>query len=136
MVKAIELATEFEVRVVERPVYIINGAKRAYLNERAALNKLSSIIAERVIRKEGFETNYEDVSVTLEDGTIAHKRGEPTEYFMERKEAIYTELSEKLKKERKIKRLELEYEKAKGKCKDADTLANEALKKLIEAQNK
>lgn len=51
MVKAIELATGFEIQVVERPVYIINGAKRAYLSERAALNKLSSILTEREFRE-------------------------------------------------------------------------------------
>lgn len=135
MVKAIELATDFAIQVVERPVYIINGAKRAYLSERAALNKLSSILTEREFREEGIETNYEDESVTLENGTIAHKRGEPTEHFMDRKEAKYAELSEKLKKEREIKRLEMEYEKAKDKCKDADIVANEVYKKLIAAQN-
>lgn len=135
MVKAIELATAFEIQVVERPVYIINGAKRAYLSERAALNKLSSILTEREFHEEGIETNYEDESITLENGTIAHKRGEPTEHFMERKEAKHAELSEKLKKEREIKRLEMEYEKAKDKCKDADIVANEVYKKLMTAQN-
>ncbi|MBQ0328442.1 hypothetical protein J9231_11340 [Providencia rettgeri] len=133
--QAIEKASKGEITIEMRPVYIINGAKRAYLSERAALNKLSSILTEREFREEGIETNYEDESVTLENGIIAHKRGEPTEHFMERKEAKYAELSERLKKEREIKRLEMEYEKAKDKCKDADIVANEVYKKLIAAQN-
>lgn len=133
--EAIEKATDNQITIAMRPVYIIAGANRAYLSERSALNKLANILTEREFHKEGIETNYEDEHITLENGTIAHKRGEPTEHFMERKEAKYAELSEKLKKEREIKRLEMEYEKAKDKCKDADIIANEAYKKLMAAQS-
>ncbi|MGG4606792.1 hypothetical protein [Providencia sp. Me31A] len=110
--EAIEKASKGEITIEMRPVYIINGAKRAYLSERSALNKLSSIIAEREVRKQGFETNYEDIPVTLEDGTTAVKRGEPTEYFMGVKEGILIALHEHLKKEKQIIKLQEEYAKA------------------------
>ncbi|WP_377227078.1 hypothetical protein, partial [Proteus mirabilis] len=85
---------------------------RAYLSERSALNKLANILTEREFHKEGIETNYEGEQRELEDGTIAFKRGEPTEHFMERKEAKLTELQERLKQERNIERLQKEYAKA------------------------
>lgn len=135
MVKAIELATAFEIQVVERPVYIINGAKRAYLSERAALNKLSSILTEREFRKAGLKTNHPDTVTYHEDGTPVNNRGEPLPEFMARKAEIFDRLHEALNKEREIKRLEMEYEKAKDKCKDADIVANEVYKKLMAAQN-
>lgn len=135
MVKAIELATGFEIQVVERPVYIINGAKRAYLSERAALNKLSSILTEREFRKAGLKTNHPDTTTYSEDGTPVNNRGEPLPEFMTCKAEVFDKLHESLNKEREIKRLEMEYEKAKDKCKDADIIANEAYKKLIAAQN-
>lgn len=99
------------------------------------LNKLSNIITEREIRKEGFETNYDDVPVTLEDGTTAHRRGEPTEYFMERKEAKFVELSESLKKEKEIIRLQKEYAKATVDLELADDRVDVIYKKLKDALN-
>lgn len=134
--EAIEKASKGEITIEMRPVYIINGAKRAYLSERAALNKLSSLFTEREFRKSGRITNEPDTLVTLENGTEAVRRGAPTNEFMGFKEGVLIMLLEDVKKEKEILRLQAEYEKAKGKCKDADTLANEALKKLIEAQNK
>ncbi len=110
--EAIEKASKGEITIEMRPVYIINGAKRAYLSERAAMNKLSSIVAERELRKQGIETNYEGEIVTLENGTIAHKRGEPTEHFMGVKEGILVVLHEHLKKEKEIIQLQTEYAKA------------------------
>ena len=110
--EAIEKATDSQITIAMRPVYIIAGANRAYLSERSALNKLANILTEREFHKEGIETNYEGEKCELENGTIAFKRGEPTEHFMERKEAKLTELQERLKQERNIERLQKEYAKA------------------------
>lgn len=110
--EAIEKATDNQITIAMRPVYIIAGANRAYLSERSALNKLANILTEREFHKAGIETNYEGEQCKLENGTIAFKRGEPTEHFMNRKEAKLEELQERLKKERHIERLQKEYAKS------------------------
>lgn len=110
--EAIEKASKGEITIEMRPVYIINGAKRAYLSERSALNKLSSLVTEREFRKAGRATNEPDTLVTLENGTEAIHRGAPTEQFMAFKEGILTVLHEHLKKEKQIIKLQEEYAKA------------------------
>ena len=122
--EAIEKATDNQITIAMRPVYIIAGANRAYLSERSALNKLANILTEREFHKEGIETNYEGEQCKLENGTIAFKRGEPTEHFMERKEAKLTELQERLKQERNIERLQKEYYKAVDKYNKAEEEAD------------
>ncbi|WP_337155013.1 hypothetical protein [Proteus terrae] len=122
--EAIEKATDNQITIAIRPVYIIAGANRAYLSERSALNKLANILTERQFHKEGIETNYEGEQCELEGGTIAFKRGEPTEHFMDRKEAKLTELQERLKQERNIERLQKEYAKAVAKYDDAEKEAD------------
>lgn len=122
--EAIEKATDNQITIAMRPVYIIAGANRAYLSERSALNKLANILTERQFHKEGIETNYEGEQCELEDGTIAFKRGEPTEHFMDRKEAKLTELQERLKQARNIERLQKEYAKAIAKYDDAEKEAD------------
>lgn len=122
--EAIEKATDNQITIAMRPVYIIEGANRAYLSERSALNKLANILTEREFHKEGIETNYQGERYELENGTIAFKRGEPTEHFMERKEAKLSELHERLKQERNIERLQKEYAKAVEKYDDAEKEAD------------
>lgn len=122
--EAIEKATDNQITIAMRPVYIIAGANRAYLSERSALNKLANILTEREFHKEGIETNYEGEQCELENGTVAFKRGEPTEHFMDRKEAKLTELQERLKQERNIERLQKEYAKASIKYEDAEKETN------------
>ncbi|MFG0738698.1 MULTISPECIES: hypothetical protein [Proteus] len=122
--EAIEKATDNQITIAMRPVYIISGANRAYLSERSALNKLANILTERELHKEGIETNYEGEQCELENGAIAFKRGEPTEHFMDRKEAKLTELQERLKQERNIERLQKEYAKAVAKYDDAEKEAD------------
>ncbi|MDM3560531.1 hypothetical protein O9363_10355 [Proteus vulgaris] len=131
--EAIEKATDNQITIAMRPVYIIAGANRAYLSERSALNKLANILTEREFHKEGIETNYEGEQCELEDGTIAFKRGEPTEHFMERKEAKLTELHERLKQERNIERLQKEYDKAVDKYNKAEEEADRLFYKLNNA---
>ncbi|WP_272516115.1 MULTISPECIES: hypothetical protein [unclassified Providencia] len=135
MVKAIELATSFEIQVIERPVYRVRGAHRDYFSERAALNKLSNMMATQEFHDAGVDTNYPDIKTQLEDGTPTNKRGERKPEFIQRKSEILDELCSKLKREREIQRLEMEYKKAKDKRKDADIEVNEAHKKLIAVQN-
>lgn len=136
MTKSIELATGFEIQVIERPAYRVLGAHRDYFSERAAINKLSNLLTTQEFYNAGMDTNYPDIKTHLEDGTPTNKRGERKPEFIVRKKEILNTIRNNLKREREIKRLEKEYEKAKDKCKDADSLANDVLKKLIEAQNK
>lgn len=121
--EAIEKATDNQITIAMRPVYIIEGANRAYLSERSALNKLANILTEREFHKEGIET-YEGEQCKLENGTVAFKRGEPTEHFMERKEAKLSELHKRLKQERNIERLQKEYAKAVEKYDEAEKEAD------------
>ncbi len=117
--EAIEKATDNQITIAMRPVYIIEGANRAYLSERSALNKLANILTEREFHKEGIETNYEGEQCELENGTVAFKRGEPTEHFMERKEAKLSELHKRLKQERNYAKAVEKYDEAE---KEADRL--------------
>ncbi len=131
--EAIEKATDNQITIAMRPVYIIAGANRAYLSERSALNKLANILTECEFHKEGIETNYQGERCELENGTIAFKRGEPTEHFMDRKEAKLTELQERLKQERNIERLQKEYAKAVAKYDDAEKEADKLYYELNNA---
>lgn len=131
--EAIEKATDNQITIAMRPVYIIEGANRAYLSERSALNKLANILTEREFHKEGIETNYEGEQCELENGTIAFKRGEPTEHFMDRKEAKLTELHERLKHERHIERLQKRYDKAVDEYNEAERKAEKLYYELHNA---
>ena len=112
MAKAIELATGFDIQVIERPVYRVRGARRDYFDERTALNKLAFIIVDRKFKAEGKATNYPDKKITLEDGTPSNKRGEMTPEYLEQVRIVLNNLKELTKKEREFKRLIKEKEKA------------------------
>jgi hypothetical protein len=127
--EAIEKASKGEITIEMRPVYIINGAVRARLTERAALNKLACIITERGFRKDGIPTNEPDVMVDNGHGKMMPRAGKPTEQFMSVKESVYIGLLEKLRQEKEIVRLEKKYQAANEK-------SQLLLKELIAAQNK
>ncbi|RUT66368.1 hypothetical protein CKG00_08150 [Morganella morganii] len=127
--EAIEKASKGEITIEMRPVYIINGAVRARLTERAALNKLASLITQREFHKDGRPTNEPDMLVKNENGDEIVRRGEPTASFMGFKEGVLISLLDSLRKEKEIAKLEKQYQAANAK---SDSL----LKELISAKNK
>lgn len=109
MDKPIELATGFEIQVVERTVYRVRGARRDYFTQKAALNKLAYLIAEREFKVEDKTTNYPDIDMINEDGAPVSIKGKNTPEFLARKNKILDNLGSLIKKERKIKQLQKRY---------------------------
>ncbi|EPX8933652.1 hypothetical protein ACW5X7_000994 [Morganella morganii] len=112
--EAIEKASKGEITIEMRPVYVVSGANHAYLSQGGALNKLAYIIAEKQFRDEGKPTNFPGEETALEDGTPAHKTGEITPEYLERKNEVLNELKAALRHENEIVKLNAEYEKAKN----------------------
>lgn len=110
--EAIEKASKGEITIEMRPVYVVSGANHAYLSQGGALNKLAYIIAEKQFRDEGKPTNFPDEETALEDGTPAHKTGEITPEYLERKNEVLNELKAALRRENEIAKLRGEYIRA------------------------
>ncbi|WP_208323161.1 hypothetical protein [Morganella morganii] len=134
--EAIENASKGEITVEMRPVYVVSGANHAYLSQGGALNKLAYIIAEKQFRDEGKPTNFPDEETALEDGTPAHKTGEITPEYLERKNEVLNELKAEMRHESKIVKLNAEYEKAKNNATTAQEKLSIASWKLKSAINK
>ncbi|WP_418131719.1 hypothetical protein [Morganella morganii] len=134
--EAIEKASKGEITVEMRPVYVVSGANHAYLSQGGALNKLAYIIAEKQFRDEGKPTNFSDEETALEDGTPAHKTGEITPEYLERKNEVLNELKAAMRRENEIVKLNAEYEKAKNNATTAQEKLSIASWKLKSAINK
>ena len=134
--EAIEKASKGEITIEMRPVYVVSGANHAYLSQGGALNKLAYIIAEKQFRDEGKPTNFPDEETALEDGTPAHKTGEITPEYLERKNEVLNELKAAMRHENEIVKLNAEYEKAKNNATTAQEKLSIASWKLKSAINK
>lgn len=134
--EAIEKASKGEITIEMRPVYVVSGANHAYLSQGGALNKLAYIIAEKQFRDEGKPTNFPDGETALEDGTPAHKTGEITPEYLERKNEVLNELKAAMRHENEIVKLSAEYEKAKNNATTAQQKLSIASWKLKSAINK
>lgn len=128
--EAIEKASKGEITIEMRPVYIVSGAVRGRLTERAALNKLASLITQREFHKNGRPTNEPDMLVKNENGDEVFRRGEPTASFMGFKEGVLISLLDNLRKEKEIIRLQEEYAKAIEKSESANIDADIIKQKL------
>ncbi|ENM6470103.1 hypothetical protein AB8I47_003593 [Morganella morganii] len=134
--EAIEKASKGEITIEMRPVYVVSGANHAYLSQGGALNKLAYIIADKQFRAEGKPTNFPDEETALEDGTPAHKTGEITPEYLERKNEVLNELKAAMRHENEIVKLNAEYEKAKNNATTAQEKLSIASWKLKSAINK
>lgn len=128
--EAIEKVSKGEITIEMRPVYIVSGAVRGRLTERAALNKLASLITQREFHKNGHPTNEPDMLVKNENGDEVFRRGEPTASFMGFKEGVLISLLDNLRKEKEIIRLQEEYAKAIEKSESANIDADIIKQKL------
>ncbi|WP_232370305.1 hypothetical protein [Xenorhabdus lircayensis] len=78
----IETATNQDIKIELREVYVVRGANKDYFSEQGALNKLAYARAQKQFDAEGKESNFPDEEVTLEDGTPATRRGKMRPEFM------------------------------------------------------
>ncbi|WP_340608306.1 hypothetical protein [Xenorhabdus bharatensis] len=113
--KPIEVATNADIVIEIREVYVVDGASRAYLSESGALNKLAYIRAQEQFDKEKKPSNFPAEKVIQEDGTSTLRRGKMRPEFIERHTQVLEELKADVRQVREIARLKKECKKAKEK---------------------
>ncbi|WP_275323407.1 hypothetical protein [Xenorhabdus bovienii] len=110
--KPIETATNQDIQIEMREVYVVRGSDKAYLSEKGALNKLAYVRAQEQFNKEDRPSNFPAQEVIQEDGTSALRKGKMRPEFMERHAQVLEELIADVKRERDLIRIEKEYKKA------------------------
>ncbi|MCC8366528.1 hypothetical protein J8V57_09570 [Xenorhabdus sp. PB61.4] len=111
ILKPIEIATNKDIKVETREVYVVRGANRAYLSESGALNKLAYVRAQEQFDDECRQSNYPLKEVKQEDGTIKLMFGEMRPDFILRHSRILNELQDDIKKEKEFLLLKKEHAK-------------------------
>ncbi|CBJ83097.1 hypothetical protein XBJ2_2030007 [Xenorhabdus bovienii str. Jollieti] len=115
ILKPIETATNQDIQIETREVYVVCGASKAYLSEKGALNKLAYVRAQEQFNAEDRPSNFPAQEVIQEDGTSALRQGEMRPEFMERHAQVLEELKADVRQVREIARLKKECKKAKEK---------------------
>ncbi|MDE9589961.1 hypothetical protein KKJ14_20610, partial [Xenorhabdus bovienii] len=69
--KPIETATNQDIQIEMREVYVVRGASKAYFSEKGALNKLAYVRAQKQFNEEDRPSNFPTQKVIQEDGTSA-----------------------------------------------------------------
>ncbi|WP_274720813.1 hypothetical protein [Xenorhabdus bovienii] len=110
--KPIENATNQDIQIKTREVYVVRGSGKAYLSEKGALNKLAYVRAQKKFNKEDRPSNFPTQKVIQEDGTSALRDGKMRPEFIERHAQVLEELKADVKRERDLIRIEKEYKKA------------------------
>ncbi|PHM23732.1 hypothetical protein [Xenorhabdus budapestensis] len=113
--KPIEIATNQDIQIEIREVYVVHGANKAYLSESGALNKLAYVRAQKQFNAEDRSSNFPVKTIKQEDGTLALRRGEMRPEFIERQAEVLEELKADVRQVREIARLKKECKKAKEK---------------------
>ncbi|MCP9270457.1 hypothetical protein M5U04_20895 [Xenorhabdus sp. XENO-1] len=108
---SIEIATNQDITIELRDVYVVRGASKAYLSEKGALNKLAYVRAQEQFNKEDRPSNFPD-TIKSEDGSISYHVGKMRPEFIERQAQVLEELKADVKRERDLIRLKKEYRKA------------------------
>ncbi|MEQ1962060.1 hypothetical protein ABLB69_02565 [Xenorhabdus khoisanae] len=110
--KPIEAATNQDIRIELREVYIIRGANKAYLSESGALNKLAYIRAQEQYNEERRESNFPSKKVKQKDGTTKLRRGDMRPEFIRRHAQLLEEMKADIRREREKIALRKKYSKA------------------------
>ncbi|OKP02205.1 hypothetical protein [Xenorhabdus eapokensis] len=110
--KPIEIATDLEILIEPREVYVVRGANKAYLTESGALNKLAYVRAQRQFDEEDRSSNFPAIKVKREDGTHALRFGDMRPEFIERHTQVLEELKADVRRERERIALQKKYSKA------------------------
>ncbi|PHM68319.1 hypothetical protein [Xenorhabdus kozodoii] len=113
--KPIENATDLEILIEPREVYVVRGANKAYLSEKGALNKLAYVRAQKQFNAEDRPSNFPAEEVIQEDGTPALRNGEMRPEFIERHAQVLEELKARVRREREKIALQKKYSKAMNK---------------------
>ncbi|WP_237387001.1 hypothetical protein [Xenorhabdus sp. Sc-CR9] len=115
----IEIATNHDIKIELRTVYVVRGDKKDYFSVKSALNKLAYVRTQEQFNEEGKESNFPYKLVKQEDGTSHLCRGDMRPEFIERHVQVLEELKANFNRERKreneIILLRKEYQKAKEK---------------------
>ncbi|WP_275376553.1 hypothetical protein [Xenorhabdus bovienii] len=117
--KPIETATNQDIQIKMREVYVVRGSGKTYLSEKGALNKLAYIRAQEQFNKEDRPSNFPAEEVIQEDGTSALRKGKMRPEFMKRHAQVLEELKADVKRERDLIRTQKEHRKAMEKYRKA-----------------
>ncbi|AOM42599.1 hypothetical protein [Xenorhabdus hominickii] len=112
ILKPIETATNQDIQIETREVYVVRGSGKTYLSEKGALNKLTYVRAQKQFNEEGRPSNFPAEEVIQEDGTSALRNGKMRPEFIERHAQVLEELKADIRQVRKIARLKKEHIKA------------------------
>ncbi|MDE1489227.1 hypothetical protein JSY31_23735, partial [Xenorhabdus bovienii] len=72
--KPIETATNQDIKIELRDVYVVRGSGKTYLSEKGALNKLAYVRVQEQFNKEDRPSNFPAEEVIQEDGTSALRK--------------------------------------------------------------
>ncbi|MCG3471463.1 hypothetical protein L7750_13950 [Xenorhabdus bovienii] len=129
---SIEIATNQDITIELRDVYVVRGSGKTYLSEKGALNKLAYVRTQEQFNKEDRPSNFPIQKVIQEDGTPALRNGEMRPEFIERHTQVLEELKADVKRERDLIRTQKEHKKAIEKYRKAQdeliALGNKILK--------
>ncbi|MCP9270418.1 hypothetical protein M5U04_20655 [Xenorhabdus sp. XENO-1] len=109
---SIEIATNQDITIELREVYVVRGASKAYLSEKGALTKLAYVRAQEQFNKEDRPSNFPARKVKQKDGTTALELGKMRPEFMKRQAQVLEELKADVRQEREKIALRKEYSKA------------------------
>ncbi|MCP9270436.1 hypothetical protein M5U04_20780 [Xenorhabdus sp. XENO-1] len=109
---SIEIATNQDITIELREVYVVRGANKAYLSEKGALTKLAYVRAQEQFNKEDRPSNFPARKVKQEDGTTELELGKMRPEFMKRQAQVLEELKADVKRERDLIRTQKEHKKA------------------------
>ncbi|MDE9545036.1 hypothetical protein [Xenorhabdus bovienii] len=115
ILKPIETATNQDIQIKTREVYVVRGSGKTYLSEKGALNKLAYVRAQEQFNEEDRPSNFPAQEVIQEDGTSALRKGKMRPEFMKRHAQVLEELKADVRQVREIARLKKECKKAKEK---------------------
>ncbi|CDM90288.1 hypothetical protein [Xenorhabdus bovienii] len=115
ILKPIETATNQEIVIEPREVYVVRGSGKTYLSEKGALNKLAYVRAQEQFNADERPSNFPAEEVIQEDGTSALRRGKMRPEFMERHAQVLEELKVAVRREREKIALRKKYSKAMNK---------------------
>ncbi|CDH34875.1 hypothetical protein [Xenorhabdus bovienii] len=125
ILKPIETATNQDIQIETREVYVVRGSGKAYLSEKSALNKLAYVRAQKQFNKEDRPSNFPAQEVIQEDGTSALRDGKMRPEFIERHAQVLEELKIRIRLEKEIIQLRKKTREARDKLlKAVDDLEN------------
>ncbi|WP_275372054.1 hypothetical protein, partial [Xenorhabdus bovienii] len=113
--KPIETATNQDIQIKTREVYVVRGSGKTYLSEKGALNKLAYVRAQKQFNEEDRPSNFPAQEVIQEDGTSALRDGKMRPEFIERHAQVLEELKIRIRLEKEIIQLRKKTREARDK---------------------